>query len=195
MKIVLATNNQHKLDEFRLYFADYDVEISSLKDEGINANPDETGTTFKENALIKAEEIAKFTNEIVIADDSGLEIHALNNFPGVYSSRFMDGHSYKEKFIAINEMLKDKENKKANFNCTLCVLNLEKEPLYFEGKTFGEIIEKPQGDGNFGYDPVFYYPPLNKTFAELSQKEKNEVSHRGNALKLLINYLIEKKYI
>jgi len=97
-------------------------------------------------------------------------------------------------FVEINKMLINKDNK-ANFNCTLCVINLEKTPLYFVGKTYGEILSSPRGDNNFGYDPIFFYPPLNRTFAELTQEEKNKVSHRGNALKQFVDYLKEKNYI
>ena len=194
MKIVVASNNAHKIEEFKSFFKGYDVEILSLKDANIVVDPEENGETFKDNAFIKANEVSKYTNCIVVADDSGLEIHALNGFPGVHSARFMEGHPYVEKFVEINKMLINKDNK-ANFNCTLCVINLEKNPLYFVGKTYGEILSSPRGDNNFGYDPIFFYPPLNKTFAELTQEEKNKVSHRGNALKQFVDYLKEKNYI
>ena len=195
MEIILSSNNFHKLVEFKKVFEKYDIKILSLKDVGINIEVEETGKTFKENAFLKAEAISKMTDKIVVADDSGLEVHALDGFPGIYYSRFMEGKPYEEKFAAINEKLKDKENRQANFNCTLCVINLEKEPLYFEGKAFGEIIESPRGESGFGYDPIFLYTPSNKTFAELTNEEKNQVSHRGNAIKLLLQYLKENNYI
>jgi len=195
LEIILSSNNFHKLVEFKKVFEKYDIKILSLKDVGINIEVEETGKTFKENAFLKAEAISKMTDKIVVADDSGLEVHALDGFPGIYSSRFMEGKPYEEKFVAINEKLKDKENRQANFNCTLCVINLEKEPLYFEGKAFGEIIESPRGESGFGYDPIFLYTPSNKTFAELTNEEKNQVSHRGNAIKLLLQYLKENNYI
>ncbi len=195
MKIIVASNNEHKIAEFKAYFANLPVEIHSLNDESIDVNPDETGKTFKENAFIKAQAISQFSNDIIVSDDSGLEIHALDNFPGIYSSRFLEGRPYQEKFIEINKMMKGKLDRSANFNCTLCVMNLEKEPIYFEGKTEGVILESALGKEGFGYDPIFFYPPFNKTFAELTQEEKNQVSHRGNALKKFINYLKEKKYL
>lgn len=195
MEIVLASNNAHKVEEFQNAFKEYGVKVYSLKEVGIEVDPEETGTTFKENSFIKADAVSKLTDKIVIADDSGLEIEALNNFPGVYSARFMDGHPYEEKFVAINEMLKDKDNRNARFNCTLCVINLESEPLYFEGFANGKILTKSCGKKGFGYDPIFYYEPCQKTFAELTQEEKNKVSHRGNAIKAMVDYLKEKKYI
>lgn len=195
MKIIVASNNEHKIAEFKAYFANLPVEIRSLNDENIDVNPDETGKNFKENAFIKAQAISQFSNDIIVSDDSGLEIHALDNFPGIYSSRFLEGRPYQEKFIAINKMMEDKLDRSANFNCTLCVMNLEKEPIYFEGKTEGVILESALGKEGFGYDPIFFYPPFNKTFAELTQEEKNQISHRGNALKKFINYLKENKYL
>lgn len=195
MKFILATNNEHKKDEFISYLKKYNIDVLSLKDVNINVDPEENGKTFEENAFIKANEVKKICNEIIIADDSGLQIHSLNNFPGIYSSRFLEGKPYIEKFIEINKMLLNKEDRSANFNCTLCVIGLESKPLYFVGKVNGIILEKSSGKEGFGYDPIFYYPPLQKTFAELSQEEKNQISHRGNAIKELISYLKEKKYI
>ncbi len=110
-KIIVATNNAHKLQEIKEVFAPYELEIKSLEEENIVSNPEEDGKDFIENAFIKAESVAKKSNEVILSDDSGLCVHSLNNFPGVYSSRFMEGHEYKEKWIKINEMLKDKEDK------------------------------------------------------------------------------------
>lgn len=195
MKIVLASNNEHKLKEFREAFSKYTVEVYSLKDIGISIDVDETGTTFKENAFLKAEAISRLTDYVVVADDSGLEIKSLNGFPGIRSARFMEGHPYKEKFVAINKMLDGYEDRTANFNCTICVMNLTSEPVYFEGKTFGVILNNPRGEEGFGYDPIFYYEPLKKTFAELTMDEKNMVSHRGNAIKMLLDYLLKESLI
>ncbi len=195
MKFILATNNEHKKNEFITYLKKYNIDVLSLKDLNINVDPEENGKTFEENAFIKANEVKKICDEIIIADDSGLQIHSLNNFPGIYSSRFLEGKPYTEKFIEINKMLLNKEDRSANFNCTLCVIGLEDKPLYFVGKVDGIILENPSGKEGFGYDPIFYYPPLQKTFAELTQEEKNMISHRGNAIKKLIDYLKEKKYI
>lgn len=195
MKIVLATNNEHKKEEFASYLTPYNIEVLSLKDIGIEVNPEENGTTFEENAFIKAKAVSQYTKEIVVADDSGLQIHSLNDFPGIYSSRFLEDKPYEEKFVEINKMLKNKQDRSANFNCTLCVLNLNKEPIYFVGKVDGVILKDSLGKSGFGYDPIFYYEPLKKTFAELSRQEKNQISHRGNAIKLLIDYLQREKLI
>ena len=194
MRIVLATNNAHKREEFIEAFSPYGIEVLSLKEAGIEADPEETGRTFRENAEIKAETIGALTDDVVIADDSGLEIHALDGFPGIYSARFMEGCPYIEKFRAIESMLEGK-NRDANFNCTLCVVHLKEKPIFFEGKAFGTIVARPEGKEGFGYDPIFFYPPKGKTFAEMTQKEKNEISHRGNAIRKLMNYLKEENYL
>ena len=195
MKIVLASNNKHKVKEFQEIFLPYGVEILTLNDLNINVDPDESGKTFKENAFIKALEVSKFTSEIVIADDSGLEIDALDGFPGIYSSRYKENEPYIEKFKGIWELLEGKENKNANFTCVLCVLNLEDTPLYFEGKVFGSITKEIKKLEGFGYDPIFFNHEYNKTFSECTSEEKNLVSHRGRALEKLFNYMKEKKYI
>lgn len=195
MEIVIASNNFHKISEFKGTLEKYGVKIYSLNDLNIHIEVDETGKTFKENAFLKAEAISKLTDKIVVADDSGLEIRALDNFPGIYSARFMEGHPYSEKFVAINEMLGGKLDRYARFNSTLCVMNLKPEPLYFVGYAEGEVLAKPQGESSFGYDPIFYSYKAKKTFAELSQDEKNAVSHRGEAIKALVKYLEENNYI
>lgn len=170
------------------FFTSYDLEILSLKDVNIISNPQEDGNSFKDNAFIKANSVAKYTTLPILSDDSGLVIEALNGFPGLYSSRFMDGESYDKKCEAILDMMKDKENKNARFICVLCLLNVTKEPLYFIGEHNGKIV-KSEGRSGFGYDPIFYSYEKKKTFASLSADEKNEVSHRGRALKKLIDYL------
>ncbi len=195
MEIVIASNNFHKISEFKGVLEKYGVKIYSLNDLNIHVEVDETGKTFKENAFLKAEAISKLTDKVVVADDSGLEIRALDNFPGIYSARFMEGHPYSEKFVAINKMLDGKLDRYARFNSTLCVMNLKPEPLYFVGYAEGEVLKKPQGESSFGYDPIFYSYKAKKTFAELSQDEKNAVSHRGEAIKALVKYLEENNYI
>lgn len=195
MEIVIASNNFHKISEFKGALEKYGVKIYSLNDLNIHVEVDETGKTFKENAFLKAEAISKLTDKVVVADDSGLEVRALDNFPGIYSARFMEGHPYSEKFVAINKMLDGKLDRYARFNSTLCVMNLKPEPLYFVGYAEGEVLKKPQGESSFGYDPIFYSYKAKKTFAELSQDEKNAVSHRGEAIKALVKYLEENNYI
>ena len=193
-KIILATNNAHKIEEFQDMFSKYNVEIISLSDAGISCDPEENGKTFKDNALIKAEAISKFSSLPIISDDSGLEIDALNGFPGVYSARFMEGRSYDEKRIELNNRLKDIENKSAHFKTVLCLYVKNEEPLFFEGQADGRIVPST-GDSGFAYDPIFYCYELKKTFGEASKDEKNSVSHRGKALQKLVEYLINTKQI
>ncbi|MCH5179781.1 MAG: RdgB/HAM1 family non-canonical purine NTP pyrophosphatase [Erysipelotrichales bacterium] len=196
LKIVISSNNQHKIKEYKEIFNDYpNIEIMSLNDANINVDPEENGKTFKENSLIKAKAVAELTNNLVIADDSGLEIDALDGFPGIYSSRFMSDHTYEEKFLAIFDMLKDKNNRKAQFHCVITLVNLEAGPLFFEGVVRGEIAKTSNGLNGFGYDPIFIPEGYKKSFADLSEDEKNAISHRGIASKSLLEFLKEHKYI
>ena len=193
-KIIIASNNVHILKEFKEIFAPYSIEILSLKDLDILCNPEENGKTFLDNAFIKAKEIAKYTALPILSDDSGIEVHALNGFPGVYSSRFMEGHSNIEKNAALLKMVKYKQDKSANYKTVICMLNVENKPLFFEGVVDGNLVE-PIGENGFGYDPIFYSIELNKTFGEALEEEKNKVSHRGKAASKVLNYLLEKGHI
>ena len=157
LEIVIATNNPNKVEEYRQMFASIsNIKLFSLKDENIHIEIEENGKTFKENSLIKAEAISKFTNKFILADDSGLEIEALDNFPGIYSARFMEGRPYKEKWAAIFEMLKNKENKNAQFHCAITFITPTKEKYVFEGIEKGYITEKIEEENGFGYDPIFF---------------------------------------
>lgn len=191
LDIVIATNNPNKVREYKELFEDYNVNVTSLKEEGIVSSPEEGGTTFEENALIKAKDARKFTSKVVIADDSGICIHALDNFPGVYSARFMEGHSYKEKNIKINEMLREKEDKTASYHCAIALVNDDEEKV-FVGSCQGVIVEPIEGPYGFGYDPIFYFEPYKKTFSNTLPEDKNKVSHRGKATALLMGYLEQK---
>ena len=189
-KIVLATHNAHKVQEFQDALKEFGIEVISASSLGIDEEPIEDGTTFEENALIKARFVASKTNLPVISDDSGLEVHALNNFPGIYSSRFMEGHTYVEKCEEIIRRLKDKEDKTANFTCVIAYIVDQKEYL-FKGTCEGVIISELRGHNGFGYDPIFYIPHLNKTYAELTEKEKTSLSHRGNAIQKWKEFLLQ----
>ena len=190
LEIVIATNNPNKVEEYRQMFASIsNIKLFSLKDENIHIEIEENGKTFKENSLIKAETISKFTNKFVLADDSGLEIEALDNFPGIYSARFMEGKPYKEKWAAIFEMLKNKENKNAQFHCAITFITPTKEKYVFEGIEKGYITEKIEGENGFGYDPIFFSNSLNKTFGNATEEEKNAVSHRGKAFSQLLEFI------
>ena len=193
-KLLIASNNKHKVYEFKKIFSKYNVEIITLQEANIYCDPEEKESSFKENALIKARVISEYTDLPIISDDSGLEIHALNGFPGVMSARFMEGRPYEEKYIEILKMMKDKKDKSANFKTVLCLYNLEKDPLFFEGIVEGEIVSS-KGDNGFGYDPIFYSCDLHKTFGQAEDEEKNSVSHRGRAIEKMIEYLKENKYI
>ena len=190
LEIVIATNNPNKVEEDRQMFASIsNIKLFSLKDENIHIEIEENGKTFKENSLIKAEAISKFTNKFVLADDSGLEIEALDNFPGIYSARFMEGRPYKEKWAAIFEMLKNKENKNAQFHCAITFITPTKEKYVFEGIEKGYITENIEGENGFGYDPIFFSNSLNKTFGNATEEEKNAVSHRGKAFSQLLEFI------
>ena len=190
LEIVIATNNPNKVEEYRQMFASIsNIKLFSLKDENIHIEIEENGKTFKENSLIKAESISKLTDKFVLADDSGLEIEALDNFPGIYSARFMEGRPYKEKWAAIFEMLKNKENKKAQFHCAITFITPTKEKYVFEGIEKGYITENIEGENGFGYDPIFFSNSLNKTFGNATEEEKNAVSHRGKAFSQLLKFI------
>ncbi len=190
-QIILATHNNNKLREFRHLFRDTPFELLSLGDIGFNEDIIEDGETFQENAVIKAQFVAKYANLPVIADDSGLSINALNGFPGVLSARFMESSNYQEKNAAIIEMLKDHSDKNAKFVAAIALVGFEKFPQVFVGEVKGIIVDEVRGENGFGYDPIFFYPDFGKTFAELSISEKEAISHRGKASALLFEYLKE----
>ena len=190
-ELILATNNKHKLKEVREILSPHKITVYGLND--LNLKPkdvEENADTYAGNALIKAKSIQELTTMPIIADDSGLEIDAMNNQPGLHSARFADQYGGHENAIkVILENLKKKDNRKAQFVCDIILLNEGDKPLLFEGIVPGHIAEEPYGEGGFGYDPIFIADELNKTYAEMSQEEKNKVSHRGKALKKLLTYL------
>ena len=184
-KIVFATGNQGKLREVKKILADLNVDIVSMKEEGIQIDVDENGTTFAENAQIKATAIGAHTDAIVLADDSGLVIDALNGEPGIYSARYLgEDTSYRIK----NQNLIDRlegvpdEKRTARFVCAIAAALPDDTVLHTEGTIEGIIGYEERGENGFGYDPIFYVPKLGKTTAELTDDEKNAISHRGSAL-------------
>ncbi len=192
MKIVLASRNKKKIAELQTLLGEYieDIEILSLDDVGIHGEIEENGESFAENALIKANAAAT-SGYIGIGDDSGLEVYALGGAPGIYSARYAGGHGDDE---ANNQLLlKNLEgvaDRSARFVCALaCVFPDGRESICVIGKAEGEIISEYRGEGGFGYDPLFYFPPLGKTFGELSAEEKNKVSHRSDAIRRLAEKL------
>ncbi|NMA65883.1 MAG: RdgB/HAM1 family non-canonical purine NTP pyrophosphatase [Clostridiaceae bacterium] len=186
-KIIVATKNEGKVKEINELLKGCGFNVLSLKDAGIDIEIDENGTTFKENSLIKARAIHNLTGEIVIADDSGLEIDYLNGEPGIRSARFMGDLPYSERNKQILELLKDvpKERRTARFKCVASLVSNSLEKSY-SGTLEGRIADKIQGTNGFGYDPIFYVPEYNMTLAQLDTDIKNKISHRGKAFKLLV---------
>ncbi len=187
-RLVFATGNEHKMIEIRQILGDSEWEIFSMKELGIDPEIVEDGTTFEENALIKAQAVAKYFDGIVLADDSGLEIDYLNKEPGIYSSRYAgEDTSYEIK----NQMLLDrligvpKELRTARFVCAIAAIVPEEEPIIVRGTIEGYIGDAPAGVNGFGYAPIFYVDAKNCSTAELSPEEKNARSHRGNALRMI----------
>lgn len=201
-KLILASNNKKKIKELKELLSDLPVEIKSLSEENIDIEVEEDGNTFEENAKKKAEEIYKFLASrgkkdfLVLADDSGLAVDYLNGEPGIYSARYAGEHGNdaknNEKLL---ESLKgvEKEDRGAKFVCQLAMFTDNGEYYKVTGEVKGYIIEELNGEGGFGYDPLFFYEPLKKTFGQLGADEKNAVSHRGRALeefkKVLVNLI------
>lgn len=184
-KIVFATTNEGKMKEIRMILSDLDVEVYSLKDLNINVEIIEDGTTFEENAIIKAKKIMELTNEIVLADDSGLEVDYLDNAPGIYSARFLgEETSYTIKNNYILDKLKSakEEERGARFVCAIACAFPNGEIITTRGIMEGVIAHEIKGNHGFGYDPIFYLPQYSCTTAELDPERKNEISHRGKAL-------------
>lgn len=186
MKIVLASSNKNKISELSKILSQYfdeDVEVLTMKEAGILDEIVEDGKTFAENALIKARCVAK-KGFIGIGDDSGLVVDALGGAPGIYSARYAGDHG--NDALNNQKLLRDMENvtdRKAAFVCCIaCAFPDGREEIVCHGYAHGEILREPQGNGGFGYDPLFFVPQYNKTFAELTADEKNSISHRGKAL-------------
>jgi XTP/dITP diphosphohydrolase len=190
-KIILASDNGHKLEEIRRYFKEAEIpaEIIPLRDSGFSGEIVEDGETFEENALIKARTVALATGCAAIADDSGLEVDALHGAPGVYSARFAgvhgDDNANNAKLLQELDGVPDCK-RTARFVSVICVYREDGASVSVRGTAEGLILTEKKGSGTFGYDPLFYYPPFGKTFAEMDGSEKNSISHRGNALALLM---------
>lgn len=193
-RIIFATGNQNKMIEIREILKDLNMEVLSMKEAGIVIDVEENGTTFEENAQIKAVAVAKQCNDIVLADDSGLEIDYLDKAPGVYSARFMgEDTSYDIKNQALIDKLAGvpKEERTARFVCAICAVVPGHEPITVRGTIEGYIGWEMAGENGFGYDPIFYVHDLDCSTAELSMEEKNARSHRGNALRMIREALRE----
>lgn len=187
-KIIFATGNQGKMREIREILSDMDVEVLSMKEAGIVADIEENGTTFEENAMIKARAICEMTGEIVLADDSGLEIDYLNKEPGIYSARYMgEDTSYHIKNANLVERLEGvpDEKRTARFVCAVAAAFPDGRLKTVREAMEGRIGYEEKGENGFGYDPIFFLPEYGCTSAELSMEEKNKISHRGKALRAI----------
>lgn len=182
--LLLATTNEHKVEEFRTIFRDLPFTLLSLRDIQNEMDVEETGTTFAENAILKAQAYARATDMLALADDSGIEIDALGGAPGVYSARFAGRDtSYTERFRLIFERLQNvaPSERTARFRCAIALAEPSGYMRVVEGTIEGVIAESARGENGFGYDPIFLVPEFGKTTAEMTPKEKNRISHRGRA--------------
>lgn len=192
MKLIFLTGNENKLREIREIMTGLHVEILSAKEAGLSTDIDENGTTFAENALIKVRAMTLRPGVIFMADDSGLSIKALDGAPGIYSSRFLGVDTpYTVKNQYLIDRLKGLSGKerKAWYTCAVAMRFPDGREEVTEGRMYGEIAKTPAGENGFGYDPVFYLPGKGRTAAELSEEEKNAVSHRGKALRKALKIL------
>lgn len=185
MKLILASNNAKKMKELRAILSDMDVEILSQREAGCNFEVDETGTTFAENAYLKAKAVFDATCEATVADDSGLMVEALGGEPGVYSARYAPGGhdaTDKERYEYLLKKMGDTENRKAKFVSSICCLLPDGRIIRTEGECHGRILTEPCGEGGFGYDPVFMPDGYDESMAQLGTEVKNKISHRAHAL-------------
>ena len=185
-RIIFATGNAGKMKEIREILSDLPYEVVSMKEAGVTADIVEDGTTFEENAMIKAKTIAELTGEIAMADDSGLEVDYLDKAPGIYSARFLgEDTSYEIKNKYLIDQLEGVEGaeRSARFVCAIACVWPDGKSKVCRATIEGELAKAPAGENGFGYDPIFYVPQFGKTTAELSMAEKNEISHRAKALR------------
>lgn len=187
-KLIFATGNKDKMKEIRMILADAGYEILSMKEAGIDADIVEDGSTFEENAIIKAKAISKIAGCVVLADDSGLEVDAMGGAPGIYSARF-EGvdtpYSVKNKIIMDKLEGLPEEERTARFVCAIAAAWPDGRVITKRGTIEGRIAHEPAGENGFGYDPIFFVPEYGKTTAELDPEEKNKISHRGKALRMI----------
>lgn len=198
MKVVLASHNPHKLVEIDAILSKLGIELILQSELGVDIEVEETGSTFEENSFLKAEAVMKATGLPALADDSGIAVDALNGEPGIYSARYGFDDSL-DDWGRLELLLKNTENvpdgqRQAQFVCVITLVTPEGETVQARGEIHGELLREPRGKNGFGYDPIFYYPPLGMTTAELPPEEKNKVSHRARALDLMYTKLKEQGY-
>lgn len=196
MEFILASNNKGKLKEIKEKLKKFRIDVISQSEAGINIEVNETGTTYEENATLKAKAIYDLTHKPVISDDSGLEIDFLDGKPGIFSARFLgEDTPYEEKRNKVLEMLKNasEEERTARFRCSICFIDEKGNTHIFSEKCEGIIAHSSRGTNGFGYDPIFEYK--GKTFAELTQEEKSKVSHRGKAINKFVEYIATNRNV
>ena len=198
MRVVLASKNAHKLKEISRITEKFDIELILQSELGLDLDVEENGTTFEENSLIKARAVMEATGLPALADDSGIAVDALNGEPGIYSARYGFDDSL-DDWGRLQLLLKNMESvpdgsRQGKFVCVITMVTPDGQIIQARGEVHGEILRHPAGEGGFGYDPIFYYPPFGKTLAEVTADEKNEVSHRAQALKLFYQKLMEAGY-
>lgn len=195
MKVVLASKNPHKLVEISKITEKFDIELVMESDLGVDVDVEETGTTFEENSFLKANAVMQATGLPALADDSGIAVDALNGEPGVYSARYgfdasLDDWGRLQLLLKNTEHVPDGQ-RQAQFVCVITLVTPQGQVIQARGEVHGELLRAPAGEGGFGYDPIFYYPPYGKSLAEVSPEEKNQISHRANALKAFYEKLKE----
>ena len=198
MKVVLASKNPHKLVEISKITEKFGFELVLQSQLGVDIDVEETGTTFEENSYFKAEAVMKATGLPALADDSGIAVDALNGEPGVYSARYgfdesLDDWGRLELLLKNTEQVPD-DKRQAQFVCVITMVTPDGETIQARGELHGMLARAPKGENGFGYDPIFYYPPMGMTTAQLAPEVKNQISHRANALNIFYDKLKEAGY-
>ncbi len=198
MRVVLASKNPHKLVEISKITEKFGMELVLQSELGVDIDVEENGSTFEENSYIKAKAVMDATGLPALADDSGIAVDALNGEPGIYSARYgfdesLDDWGRLELLLKNTEHVPDGQ-RQAQFVCVITMVTPEGKVIQARGEIHGELLREPRGENGFGYDPIFYYPPLGMSTAELSSEIKNQVSHRGNALQVFYEKLKEAGY-
>ena len=198
MKVVLASRNPHKLVEISRITQKFGMELVLQSELGVDIDVEETGTSFEENSYLKARAVMEATGLPALADDSGIAVDALNGEPGIYSARYgfdesLDDWGRLQLLLKNTEKVPDGQ-RQAQFVCVITLVTPDGKVIQARGEVHGELLRAPAGEGGFGYDPIFYYPPFGKSLAEVSAEEKNQVSHRANALRVFYEKLKEVGY-
>ena len=198
MKVVLASKNKHKLVEISKITEKFGIELVLQSELGVDIDVEENGTTFEENSFIKADAVMKATGLPALADDSGIAVDALNGEPGIYSARYgfddsLDDWGRLLLLLKNTEQVPDGQ-RQAQFVCVITMVTPEGKVIQARGEIHGQLLREAKGKNGFGYDPIFYYPPYGKTTAEMSPEEKNQVSHRANALRSFYDKMKEAGY-